>query len=176
MAQTCALHCDALAWGSVRSHNHNYVFFVLRSTMVLSSDDVHGLVLISDTMDATGSAVMGHLTKLAISSDPKLDVVIVSSHYASSSYAASLRRAGLQASSLFSSGRIKVIEVPRLARERKGHAINLKSLSRLIYEVLSASKAVGRSACVVFDDLTASFYYLIVVLIVVFNCLCIILC
>lgn len=123
--------------------------------MALSSEDVHGLVLIKDTVEANGTAVMGHLIKLAISSDPNLDVVLVSSHTSSSSYAMSLRRSGLPSTSLLSSGRIRVIEALRLVKESKGHSINLKSLSRLISEVL-ASTAAGRSLCIVFDDLSVS--------------------
>lgn len=102
--------------------------------MVLTSADLHGLLLAKDSISIDGSFLLAHVLKLLLVSDVGNTVVVITSRSRASLYALALRKVGLSAGRLAAASRLVLIETN--ADMRKGHLLDLRKVWESIRKIL----------------------------------------
>ena len=125
--------------------------------MAICREDLHGLLLIRDSLDADAGFLIGHLLKLLLGLDGIHSLVLITSKHTPSHYSVVFRKLGLNAASLAASGRVVVIDALRPVRDQPEELLDLRILQTAIREAFSKASAIsGAPVAVVFDDLTVS--------------------
>lgn len=120
----------------------------------LYQDDLHGLVLVKDSVTADSSYVVSSILKLALAES---SVLLVTSKHSTAHYSAVLRRLNLNVSKIASEGRFKVLSTSGFSRLDPAldmFLIDLKVLMAAISNDIRILRGENDFHCtVIFDDM-----------------------
>jgi hypothetical protein len=128
--------------------------------------DLHGLILIKDSVTADCSGVVSSILKLALSegtSSPR-SVLVVTSKHSTSYYSMVLRRLNLNVSRIAATGRFRVLNTNTLAVLNAGEDTVEYRIGNLLDALLQTvnelkSTSDQRQCLVIFDDYTVRCMY-----------------
>lgn len=124
--------------------------------MSIAREDLHGLLLIRDSLDADGGFLLGHILKLLLGLDGRHFVLLVALKHTPAHYTLVFRKLGLNATSLAASGRVVLIDALRPVRGQPEELLELRMLHRAIGEASAKVASSGAPVAIIFDDLTVS--------------------
>lgn len=127
--------------------------------MAITAEDLHGLVLVRDCLDADGAFMLVHLLKLALGLDGQHNVLLVACRHTAVHYAHVLRKSGLAMASLVEAGRLAVVDSlrPPPPVQAGAQLTSLQALHRRIARAAAALQSGGqRPLLLALDDLTVS--------------------
>ena len=122
--------------------------------MSISREDLHGLILQRDSLDADGFFLLAHILKLLLGLDGLHNVVIVATKHTMSHYGVVFRKLGLNVAALAAAGRVVLLDALRPDKGHPEQLMDLRILQSAILDSCAKASASGAPVCVLFDDLT----------------------
>lgn len=126
--------------------------------MFLLGEDLHGLVLVRDSVRSDGSFMIGHVLNKIIEEDQRSLVVTLLGKTRPSLYLTSLRKFGLNGAGLLASGRLLFFDV--LSDMNRGQLLDLSVIFKSIFQRIntlgSGRNGQYQTVYIIVDDLMVS--------------------
>ena len=127
--------------------------------MAIRQEDLHGLVLLRDSLASDGGFLLAHILKLLLGLDGRHRVVLVAVRQTMVHYGTVFRKLGLNVSALAAAGRVVLLDALRPSRGHPEQLLDLRILHKAIADacaVKTTSLEPPSPVCLLFDDLTVS--------------------
>jgi hypothetical protein len=109
-------------------------------------------------LDADGFFLLAHILKLLLGLDGQHNVILVATKHTMTHYGIVFRKLGLNVAALAGAGRVVLLDALRPDKSQPQQLMNLKILQSAILDSCAKASASGAPVCVLFDDLTVSFF------------------